>query len=129
MAMYTVKSGDTLYGIAQRLLGDGSQYPAILDLNPQITDPNLIRVGDILDLPDTAQTKAAENEDPSLVVPTTVPATTDNSKDQKLLIGAILVGAVAAGYWWWLGQKEGAPVGTPNPDEEVEEEFEEEDEE
>ena len=42
---YTVKAGDTLSSIAKK---QGVKYDELLALNPQITDPNLIQVGDII---------------------------------------------------------------------------------
>lgn len=49
---YTVKSGDTLWGIAQRFLGNGAKYMQIYNLNKdKIKNPNLIYVGQKLTLP------------------------------------------------------------------------------
>jgi hypothetical protein len=47
---YTVKSGDTLSGIAARVLGDYRRYTELASLN-KIRDPNQIRVGQVLALP------------------------------------------------------------------------------
>lgn len=47
---YTVKSGDCLYTIAERYLGDGNRYPEIQALN-NIENPNLIHPGQMLQLP------------------------------------------------------------------------------
>ena len=47
---YTVQSGDTLYGISQEFLGDGSRYPELMELN-NITDPASLRAGQVLQLP------------------------------------------------------------------------------
>lgn len=41
---YTVKSGDTLWAIAKRELGDGSKYPAIAKAN-NIGNPDMISIG------------------------------------------------------------------------------------
>ena len=41
---YVVQTGDNLWLIAQKLLGDGNLYPKIASDN-QISDPSLIRVG------------------------------------------------------------------------------------
>lgn len=38
---YTIKRGDTLYSIAERLLGDPKRYKEILQLNPQVTPRKL----------------------------------------------------------------------------------------
>ena len=49
---YTVKSGDCLWNIAKKYLGDGSRYNEIYELNKdKITNPNLIYTGQVLTLP------------------------------------------------------------------------------
>lgn len=49
---YTVKSGDCLWNIAKKYLGDGSRYNEIYNLNKdKITNPNLIYPGQVLTLP------------------------------------------------------------------------------
>jgi len=49
---HTVARGDTLWGIARRFLGDGRRYREIFDLNrDQISNPNLIFPGQVLQLP------------------------------------------------------------------------------
>src|SRR5690606_10761599 len=47
---YTLKFGDTLWGIAQRELGAGKRYTEIAELNG-IRDPNRVPVGTVLKLP------------------------------------------------------------------------------
>ncbi len=42
---HTVRAGDTLWGIANLY---GTTYEALLELNPQIKNPNLIYVGDLV---------------------------------------------------------------------------------
>jgi LysM repeat protein len=46
--VYTVQSGDTLQRIANRF---GVTLQAVLDANPQITDPNKIKIGDQITIP------------------------------------------------------------------------------
>lgn len=46
---YTVVSGDTLWGIAERFLGDGSLYRQLAAIN-NIANPNLIYVGQVIKL-------------------------------------------------------------------------------
>lgn len=48
----TVQSGDTLWALAARHLGDGNRWAEIYDLNRGvIADPNVIEVGQVLRLP------------------------------------------------------------------------------
>lgn len=49
---YTVKSGDTLWSIAKKNLGNGDRYTEIYNLNKnKIKNPNLIYSGQVLTLP------------------------------------------------------------------------------
>ena len=49
---YTVKTGDSLWRIAQQLLGNGARYTEIFNLNrDKISDPSLIYTGQTLTLP------------------------------------------------------------------------------
>jgi len=49
---YTVKSGDTLWNIAKKYLGNGNRYTEIYNLNKaKISNPNMIYVGQVLTLP------------------------------------------------------------------------------
>jgi nucleoid-associated protein YgaU len=49
---YTVQSGDTLGGIAQKLYGSASKYMVIFEANtPMLKDPNKIYPGQVLRIP------------------------------------------------------------------------------
>lgn len=50
---YTVRPGDSLSAIAQRVLGDGNRWPEIYDLNREVigANPGLIHPGQVLVLP------------------------------------------------------------------------------
>ena len=48
---HTVQSGDTLWGIAKKYYGNGSQYTKIAAANPGIKTPNLIYPGQVLTIP------------------------------------------------------------------------------
>lgn len=53
---YSVQSGDTLGLIARK---QGVEYESILTLNPQITNPDLIQVGDVIIIKEEKQTQDA----------------------------------------------------------------------
>ena len=63
MSSYTVKGGDTLSTIAERVLGHASLWPKLAQLN-HIAAPYTIYVGDVLQLPP---------------IPSSLPATTGTS--------------------------------------------------
>ena len=48
---HVVSSGETLWGIARTHYGSGSRYHRLLHANPGITNPDLIRVGDVVRVP------------------------------------------------------------------------------
>ena len=49
---YTVRAGDTLSKIAKEHLGDANAYPQIFEANrDQLTDPDKIRPGQVLKIP------------------------------------------------------------------------------
>ena len=55
MQTYTVQSGDTLGSIAKRMLGNASSYMEIFNANrDQLTDPDMIRPGQVLKIPQHA---------------------------------------------------------------------------
>lgn len=56
---YTVRSGDTLWAIAQRLLGDGARYPELAKLN-NLKDASSLASGQVLRLPGSANLGAPE---------------------------------------------------------------------
>jgi len=54
--VYEVRAGDTLLEIADRVLGDRALVSDIVALNPSITDPDMISVGQKLRMPKTGPT-------------------------------------------------------------------------
>lgn len=61
---YTVKAGDSLSKIAAR---NGLTLAQLLEQNPQISDPNRIKVGDVINLPN--ETISTENTKPLPAIP------------------------------------------------------------
>jgi len=106
---YQVVSGDTLSGIAVRYHTTVSD---LLALNPDITNPNLIDVGQILQVPcasrtpshvssSTTTTAPPSSTVPSSTVPSTAPPTPPTTgtilglpTDEALLIGGLLLAGV-----------------------------------
>lgn len=71
---YTIKAGDTLSKVASQ---NGLTRAQVLQANPQITDPNRISVGDVINLPNGAGATEATQPLPSNPV---VASSTDNTK-------------------------------------------------
>lgn len=84
---YTVKPGDTLSKIAMR---NGVSLARLLEANPQISNPNNIKVGDIINVPNGAVT--TENTKP---LPSNVPTAAAGALGQAL---ADALGALSAKY-------------------------------
>jgi len=56
---YTVVSGDTLSHIAKRFYGNANRWPRIFEANrDQLDDPDRIRPGQVLKIPDADDTRA-----------------------------------------------------------------------
>jgi nucleoid-associated protein YgaU len=51
---YTVKGSDTIDGLAYKLLGDGTLWWVIANLNPEILDFSTLTTGDTIRIPVTA---------------------------------------------------------------------------
>lgn len=60
---YTVQVGDTLWSIAAKELGNGAFWPEIWDANKtDIPNPNLIHVGQVLDMPGAPSVATSPNQ-------------------------------------------------------------------
>ncbi|HEY9766167.1 MAG TPA: LysM peptidoglycan-binding domain-containing protein [Chroococcales cyanobacterium] len=80
---YTVASGDTLYAIAKKVLGDGERWREIADLNKdRLPNPNVLRIGQVLRLPGKAEEEnPVEPEKP--VAPVQQPDRYEGEVDSK----------------------------------------------
>ncbi|CUR54351.1 LysM peptidoglycan-binding domain-containing protein [Nocardioides sp.] len=67
---YTVKRGDSLWKIADRLLGDGARYVEIVDLNADVLGghPDFITAGTVLRVPHTVEPHAGDQPSETYVV-------------------------------------------------------------
>ena len=75
---YTVKAGDTLSKIAAR---NGLTLAQLLQANPQISDPNRINVGDIVNLPGATENATQPlPSNPPVTSNPVPPITTDNTQ-------------------------------------------------
>lgn len=84
---YVVKAGDTMSKIATR---NGTTVAELLKANPQIKNPNKIKVGDVISVPDSS----TENTKPlPSKVPTATPVTTTSTAAAGAL-GAALADAL-----------------------------------
>lgn len=86
---YTVKAGDTLSKIAMR---NGITLPQLLQANPQITDPNKIKIGDPVYLPDGVLAGSTDDTKPlpaNVVATTTAAATPTTTSPVTAAAGAI----------------------------------------
>jgi nucleoid-associated protein YgaU len=55
LCVHLVQRGDTLFGIAEQRLGDGSRFPEIFELNRELVDdPDRIFPNQVLTLPEDA---------------------------------------------------------------------------
>jgi LysM repeat protein len=47
---YTVQKGDTLWDLCQKFYGDANLWPKLWEMNPFVTNPHLLKPGDVLTL-------------------------------------------------------------------------------
>ena len=96
---YVVKAGDTLSKIATR---NGITLEQLLKLNPTITNPNKIKVGDAINLPDTS----TENTKPLPrdAVPATPPSTSTSTKTTATTSTSGAAGALGEALADMLGE-------------------------
>ncbi|MFL4473131.1 LysM peptidoglycan-binding domain-containing protein [Paeniglutamicibacter sp. MACA_103] len=76
---HTVESGDTLWGLAEKHLGDGLKYKQIQDCNPGILDADEIYTGDQINIP-VAQIAPVEKTQPKPAPKAETPDTTTSEK-------------------------------------------------
>ena len=55
---YVVQKGDTLWDICQKFYGDPNLWPKLWEMNPFVTNPHLLKPGDIITLFEGAPEKA-----------------------------------------------------------------------
>ncbi len=71
---HTVEKGDTLWSICQKYYGDPDLWPKLWEMNPFITNPHLLKPGDVVTLLEkesakdapVAETKAVKPEPPAV---------------------------------------------------------------
>lgn len=84
---YTIQQGDTLWSIAQKILGDGSRWPELYNLNKDlIPDPNAIQVGMQLETGDAAGGKDVGPGGKKMKEPKNVPVDPDDIEDEPVKV-------------------------------------------
>jgi murein DD-endopeptidase MepM/ murein hydrolase activator NlpD len=94
---YTVKPGDTLSKIARN---NGISMAQLMQANPQISDPNKIKVGDVLRLPNGSIDLTTDNTKPLPPITPPPPPTTSTSSSAGALGEALAeaLGELSAKY-------------------------------
>jgi len=64
---HTVQKGDTLWDICDHYYGDPDLWPKLWQMNPFITNPHLLRPGDIITLFEQEPVREAKVEEPAVV--------------------------------------------------------------
>lgn len=97
---YVVKAGDSLSAIAARLLGDPMRWKEIFNINPDITDPNVIRIGQSIKIPAGAVASSTDPLKTNLPAPRVTAVTTADTpavEGSFLNSPMFLVGAAGVG--------------------------------
>jgi hypothetical protein len=97
---YIVKPGDTLSKIATR---NGSTLAQLLQANPQVTDPNKIKVGDVINLPDGSAGVPAGSTDDTKPLPANVPAAAAAASNTSTESTSSAAGALGTAIAFELG--------------------------
>jgi len=104
-ATITVEPGDTLSGIAQRMLGDGGRWREICQQNRSLLrNCNLVPAGAVLEIPSSPQQPTADTRQPASEVQASGPNLIDESA------------AFSEGYWGGYWVKPQTSAGVTDPD-------------
>ena len=106
---YSVKSGDSLSRIASQY---GTSVQAIMGLNPSITNPNLIRVGQTINVPGSSSLTLSSSQSAPMQAPASSgypvsAVSTEPSMLQKLMQNKMVLYVLLAGlaYWGYMKTK------------------------
>lgn len=98
---YTIKSGDTLWGIATQYFTNGYLWPQVWESNTWITDAHWIYPGDVLliegEAAQAAEATATGTETTVVSATTTTTTTETTSTTQQLTAGMLITAADAVG--------------------------------
>jgi LysM repeat protein len=103
---HKVEKGDTLWSICEKYYGDPGLWPKLWEMNPFVTNPHLIRPGDVIKLIEAAPEKPKKIEAPK-GPPKAVPAVKAEPKKTGIKASAF-TNANACGY---LTRREVEPWG------------------
>jgi len=95
---YKVKAGDSLYKIAQN---HNLSLTRLLNLNPQISNPNLIQIGDPINLPDSGSDSGEVAPDASDIMARTIYGEARGESEQgQIAVGWVILNRVAKQTWY-----------------------------
>lgn len=78
---HTVEPGDTLWDICEKYYGDPDLWPKLWQMNPFVTNPHLLKVGDVIKLlGEVPQRPAARSETKTVKPAESVPAVSSEGK-------------------------------------------------
>jgi hypothetical protein len=84
---HIVQKGDTLWGICEQYYGDPNLWPKLWEMNPFITNPHLLKAGDVITLFEKEPIKAAEEPKKIEAKEEKAPVKVEEVKPEPALMG------------------------------------------
>ncbi len=95
---HRVEKGDTLWDLSERYYGDRSLWPKLWQMNPFVTNPHLLKEGDVLELTEEPAKEAVEGKNLQVDQPEPVTADPEPAKKKGFDVSS-LVDEAYAGFF------------------------------